>query len=223
MLTSSSAATAAGKLVQHVALGTQSRDRARPFDLGRSGTSFGEAVAIALLASDRGLLRLGLRKLVRVAGFGMSGDAHDVVAPDPDGQHAAQAIRTALRDAEAGEVGYVNAHGSGTQLNDRAEISALRRAVGPEAMASMHVGGTKGALGHTLGATGLVEAVVATHALVEGRYPPTVGLVRPDPTLPFVPATTLRKRSARERYALSVTFGFGGVNSAVLLEGAQHV
>ncbi|MBR8343532.1 beta-ketoacyl synthase N-terminal-like domain-containing protein [Burkholderia ambifaria] len=210
----------AGKLVQHVALGTQSRDRARPFDLDRSGTSFGEAVAVVLLASERGLARLGLRKHARVAGFGMSGDAHDVVAPDSAGEHAAQAIRTALRDATPSAVGYVNAHGSGTLLNDRAESTALQRAIGHEALALMHVGGTKGALGHTLGATGLVEAVVATQALVDGRYPPTAGFDRADPALPFAPAMAVRKRSAHEHYALSVTFGFGGVNSAVLLEGA---
>ncbi|KMY86382.1 3-oxoacyl-[acyl-carrier-protein] synthase, KASII [Candidatus Paraburkholderia calva] len=210
----------AGKLVQHVALGTQSRDRVRPFDLGRSGTSFGEAAALVLLASERGLQRFGLRTQVRVAGFGMSCDAHDAVAPNPDGQYAAQAIQVALRGAELGALGYVNTHGSGTPLNDRAEIEALRRAIGPAALGKMHVGGTKGALGHTLGATGLVEVVVATRALCDGRYPPTAGFEQPDPDLHFIPANMLGKRLAHERYALSVTFGFGGVNSAVLLEEA---
>ncbi|BCQ58221.1 beta-ketoacyl synthase N-terminal-like domain-containing protein [Burkholderia gladioli] len=212
----------AGKLVQHVALGTQSRDRARPFDVGRSGTSFGEAVALVLLASEQGLRRLGLSELVRVAGFGMSGDAHDVVAPDPDGRHAARAIQVALRGANSGAVGYVNTHGSGTPLNDRAEVGALRCAIGPAALGKMHIGGTKGALGHTLGATGLVEAVVAARALSDGRYPPTAGLEQPDPNLDITPAMRPGMRSAHQRYALSVTFGFGGVNSAVLLEEARH-
>lgn len=211
----------AAKLIQHVALGTHSRDRARPFDAGRSGTSFGEAVAVVMLVSERGMRRLGLRPMVRVAGFGMSGDAYDIVAPHPDGVHAAGALKAALRGLDdPASIGYVNSHGSGTLLNDRAECAALQSVLGPQVMSSIHLGSTKGALGHTLGATGLVEAVVAAQALVDGVYPPTAGLRCPDSTLPATFSLTARSRSAHERHALSVTFGFGGVNSAVLLEVA---
>lgn len=209
-----------GKLVQHIALGTHSRDRARPFDVARSGTSFGEAMAVVLLASEQGIRRLGLSRRVRVAGFGMSGDAHDVVASYPEGLYAARAIEQALRGIDPASLGYVNAHGSGTLLNDRAECTALRKVLEPRTTGGIHLGSTKGALGHTLGATGLVEVVVAGHALADGIYPPTAGLENLDPALCWSVPIVARQRAAEERHALSVTFGFGGVNSAVLLETA---
>ncbi|MDH1270465.1 hypothetical protein N5C81_22890, partial [Rhizobium pusense] len=208
----------AGKLLQHVALGTQSKDRARPFDIDRSGTSFGEACAVAVLASNEGLRRLGLSGQVRVAGFGMSCDAHHVVAPHPEGVYAAQAVLGALGDVSHLAIGYINAHGSGTILNDSAETQALRHAYGENAISHIHIGGTKGALGHTLGATGLVEVVVATQSLIDGWFPPTAGLVTPDPQLKLQFPTETRKRASHERYAMSATFGFGGINSALLME-----
>lgn len=207
-----------GKLVQHIALGTHSRERARPFDVARSGTSFGEAMAVVLLANGSGIRRLGLQRCVRVAGFGMSGDAHDVVAPHPEGSYAAQAIERALGGVDPITLGYVNAHGSGTLLNDRAECAALRLVLGARATEEIHLGSTKGAVGHTLGATGLVEVVVACHALSDGIYPPTAGLENVDPALCWSVPLVARQRVAEECHALSVTFGFGGVNSAVLLE-----
>lgn len=207
-----------GKLVQHIALGTHSRDRARPFDVARSGTSFGEAMAVVVLANENGLRRTGLSRRARVAGFGMSGDAHDVVAPHPEGLYATRAMERALRGVDLASLGYVNAHGSGTLLNDRAECAALRKALESRTSSDIHLGSTKGALGHTLGATGLVEVVVAAHSLADGIYPPTAGLESIDPALYWSVPRIARQRTTEERHALSVTFGFGGVNSAVLLE-----
>lgn len=206
----------AGKLLQHIALGTQSADRARPFDAARSGTSFAEACGVMILASKEGLAKLQCRPIGQIAGFGMSADAHDIAAPHPDGLYAAQAISAALRDIDLTTLGYINAHGSGTLLNDRAESLALTCALG-DYTPYASIGGTKGALGHSLGATGIVEAVVTLNALTQGIYPRTTGLSDLDPEIGIPVLQRTQKRHAAHRYGLSATFGFGGVNSAVLM------
>jgi len=205
-----------GKLIQHIALGTQSRDRAKPFDANRNGTSFGEGLAVIIVASDQGRARLGWNAIASVAGFGMTCDAYDIAAPFPDGQYAARAISAAIAAVNINTVGYINAHGSGTPLNDAAECAALHRALGAGAQ-HVNVGSTKGALGHTLGATGLVESVVAVNSLRANIYPPTAGLQELDPTLALNVLKQATLRDCSHEYVLSVTFGFGGVNSAVLL------
>ncbi len=207
----------AGKLMQHVALGTQSRDRARPFDTSRSGTSFGEACACKILANSYAATRLKLPIMGRVVGYGASADAHDVTAPNPHGTYVAEALQRACIGVEPGNIGYINAHGSGTRLNDLAETKAIELAFSSEAK-KIPVSSTKGALGHTLGATGLVEAVVTMNALKRSELPPVYGLVTPDPDITL---NLLRVASPSTKpYAASVTLGFGGVNSAILLEAA---
>jgi len=212
----------AGKLLQHLALGTQSATRARPFDLQRSGTSFGEGGAFAIVAGAEGLRRLGLAPIARVAGFGMSCDALDITAPDPTGRWPSRAIQRALASAgdAARRIGYINAHGSGTALNDRIEALALREAFGAR-LDEIPVSSTKGAVGHLLGATGLAELVFATWALRDGVCPGSVGLETPDPAidLQVIPASKVVPGGVPA--AMSVTFGFGGVNSAVVLERAS--
>lgn len=208
----------AGKLMQHVALGTQSRERARPFDINRSGTSFGEAFACVLVANKAGRTRLGLDQIGSVAGFGMSNDAHDITAPYPSGDYAALAVRNAVKGVPISEVGYINAHGSGTNLNDVAEAAALYAGFGGGA-SSIPISSTKGALGHSLGATGLVEAVVTLQAINARRLPPTYGLEEPDTTLGL--NYILSAQETHTQYGLSVTFGFGGVNSAVLMRAGE--
>lgn len=209
----------AGKLIQHIALGTQSAECARPFDAARSGTSFGEACALVIVASDRGLATLRAPSLGHVAGFGMSSDAYDIAAPHPQGMHAARAISAAVRGTSPGALGYINAHGSGTTLNDQAECAALHFALGP-AVSQIGLSSTKGALGHSLGATGLVEAVVTLDALRHRAYPPTAGLRQLDGSLNLRVLQHSAKAEVEHRYGMSVTFGFGGINSAILLEAA---
>jgi 3-oxoacyl-[acyl-carrier-protein] synthase II len=208
-----------GKLMQHLALGTQSADRARPFDVNRSGTSFGEGGAFAVVVGDEGLRRLGRAALVRIAGFGMSCDALDITAPDPTGQWPSAAIQRALASAgpAVAKIGYINAHGSGTFLNDRVEAMALREAFGSR-LDGIPVSSTKGAVGHLLGATGLVEIVFATWAIRDGVCPGNTGLEQRDPEIALQVLSASKVIEGGLAAALSVTFGFGGVNSAVVLE-----
>lgn len=209
----------AGKLIQHIALGTQSRDRARPFDNDRSGTSFGEACGVMILASKRGLARANMLAIGKVAGFGLTSDSYDIAAPHPKGIHAGNAIRAAIKDLDLNRLGYINTHGSGTALNDQAEAAALQFVFG-NYLEQACLGGTKGALGHSLGATGVVEAVITLHAMKNDIYPPTAGLVLPDPQLRLNVMQTSVNRLITHKYGLSTTFGFGGVNSALLIEAS---
>lgn len=210
-----------GKLLQHVALGTQSPDRCRPFDAARSGTSFGEGAACIVLSAGGASSHAGGEGAIEVVGVGMSCDAADIVAPDMSGAHAAQAVRQAMTGASVLDLGYVNLHGSGTRLSDQAETVALRLALGASALDEVPLSSTKGAFGHCLGATGLIELVVTTWALRDRTCPPTAGLRRPDD---LSPARLLRRCAplpSGRHTALSVTYGFGGVNSAVLLRASQ--
>ncbi len=212
-----------GKLLQHFALGTQGPDRAKPFDLHRSGTSFGEGAAFAIVANSRGLERLSLRPSSRVLGFGMSCDAMHITAPDDSGEIPSQAIAKALKAANASpsDIAYVNAHASGTPINDRVETTAMRKVFGP-ALNDIVVSGTKGAVGHLLGATGLVEAVVTCWTLSRGIAPGTVGLTEIDDGLELNVASENEPTVISGPIGVSTTFGFGGVNSCVVLTSSVN-
>lgn len=206
-----------GKLAQHVALKTQSPTRARPFDKQRNGTSFGEGGAVMMVANRRGLDKLQVTPLAKVAGVGFSCDALDITLPDETGWWPSKALLRALEILEPGttEIGYINAHGSGTLANDRMEAKALALAFGDQLQNSL-ISSTKGAVGHLLGATGLVEAVFTVWSLLHQEVPSTVGLELLDEelVLPVVPEGSAVPRKLLA--ALSATFGFGGVNSAVV-------
>ena len=201
------------KLAHHIALGTQSPTRARPFDQNRDGTSFGEGGASLLLATEQGLARLGYEPKAELKGVGFSCDGYDITVPDPTGQWAADAIRSAMPELK--ESLYVNAHGTGTQLNDHAEAKALRAVLD---VSRCKISSTKGAIGHCLGATGLIEAIVAVQALATGKIPCTAGLAQIDPLLELPVLSEGPALEERVNQALSVTFGFGGVNSAIFFE-----
>jgi 3-oxoacyl-(acyl-carrier-protein) synthase len=165
-------------------------------------------------------VRRGAPVLAELVGFGASTDAHHLTAPLPSGASAAAAISTALRMAgrDGAAVDYVNAHASGTELNEPAEARALHLALGERA-ASVPVSGTKGLYGHALGASGAVEAAITALALHEGTLPGTCNLQRPDPTIDL---HLLRDPvRSRAKLALSTSFGFGGMNAALLLAAAD--
>ncbi len=208
-----------GKLLQHVALGTQGQDRARPFDINRSGTSFGEGGAFAMVVNSNGLKKLNADHVYKIHGFGMSCDAQHVTAPDQTGAIPALAISRALSTSglSVHDVGYINAHASGTPINDQVESVALHKVFG-KALEGIAVNGTKGAIGHLLGATGLVEAVLTCWSLLHRHAPGTVGLENKDQTLslPVTPGGSAKK--IPKPIGLSITFGFGGVNSAIVIE-----
>lgn len=204
------------KLAHHIALGTQSPTRARPFDLRRDGTSFGEGGASLILAATEGLSRLSLTPRAEVLGVGFSCDGHDITVPDPTGKWAAAAIRYALTKPQGSL--YINAHGTGTPLNDQAEAKALLSTLD---LSRCYLSSTKGAFGHCLGATGLMEAIIAIETLATGKIPCTAGLEHTDPTLKISPLPQGPAQHAIVEHALSVTFGFGGVNSALFFGRAD--
>jgi 3-oxoacyl-[acyl-carrier-protein] synthase II len=188
----------------------------RPFDRDRDGFVMGEAAAILVLEEREAALARRARIVAEVLGYGASNDAYHMTAPRPDGRDAARAIGAALRDAGIGpeRIGYVNAHGSSTPLNEPAEALAIRTALGPGSE-DVPVSGTKGLYGHALGASGAVEAAITALALQRGVLPGTCNLVEPDP---MIDLTLLRDaRSATVEAALTNSFGFGGMNAALVL------
>ena len=188
----------------------------RPFDRQRAGLSLGEGAAIVVVESAAAAARRGARVHATILGYGMSADAHHLTAPHPEGRGAALAMERALARAgvAARDVGYVNAHGTGTPLNDAIEAAAIERVFGAAAE-GLAVSSTKAAVGHTLGAAGAIEGLATILALREGFLPPTVNLDEPEPgfRLDFVPRTS---RPATLRYALSNSYGFGGNNTTVV-------
>jgi 3-oxoacyl-[acyl-carrier-protein] synthase II len=196
----------------------------RPFDARRDGFVMGEGAGILVLEDAERAAERGATVLGEVRGYGSTSDAFHLTAPEPEGRHAADAIVAALADAglTAADVDYVNAHGTSTPLNDASETNAIKLALGEHA-AKVPVSSTKSVIGHLLGAAGAVEAIATLLALRERTIPPTVGLDEPDPELDldYVPnvARKLEQRNGAP-IALSNSFGFGGHNVVLCLEGA---
>ncbi|HEX9729205.1 MAG TPA: beta-ketoacyl-ACP synthase II [Gemmatimonadales bacterium] len=196
------------------------RTASRPFDRDRDGFVMGEGAAVLVLeARDRAEAR-GARIYAEVLGYALTNDAHHMTAPRPDGREAARAMRLALDDAhvQPEEIGYVNAHGSSTPLNDVTETTAMKLVFGSHAY-RLTVSGTKGYYGHALGASGAIEAAITALACQRGWYPPTLNLEHADGScdLDYLPeggsAGTLE-------VALSNSFGFGGVNASLVIKRA---
>jgi 3-oxoacyl-[acyl-carrier-protein] synthase II len=155
-----------------------------------------------------------------LCGYGTTNDAHHMTAPLPSGAQAARAMRLALADARVspGEIGYVNAHGSSTPLNDTSETIAIKDVLGADVR--VPVSGTKGFYGHALGASGAIEAAICALALEREWLPPTVNLDVADPAcdLDYVPRTG---RAGRPEHVLTNSFGFGGINASLVLRRAS--
>lgn len=193
----------------------------RPFDRNRDGFVIGEGAGILVLEEYGHALRRGAPILAEVAGYGVSCDAHHITAPMEDGSGAAYCMTSALADAgiSPSEVGYINAHGTSTPMNDRCETAAVKRAFGPAAD-SLLMSSTKSMTGHLLGASGGVEAILTVNALRDQFAPPTAGYQTPDPDcdLDVVPNTGKPFRSA---CAMSNSLGFGGHNASVIFRRAE--
>ena len=200
--------------------------RARPFDSRRDGFVMGEGAGVLILETLEHARERGAKKVyAEIRGYGASGDAHHVTRASPDGSGAARAMRAALRDAgidDPFDVGYVNAHATGTSLGDAAEVRALKTVFGAEAIESGAVTttSTKGATGHLLGAAGAIEAAYTALTLHTGDVPPTCGYEEFDPALgiPIVAAGARLRESARA--AMSNSFGFGGTNASLIFARA---
>ena len=197
------------------ALHVLSNDTCRPFSKTRSGLVLGEGAAVLVLEARDHAMARGASIYAEVRGFGMSADAVDMVSPDIDG--AVRAMQAALRDAScnADEIDYVNAHGTGTTLNDKAETSALRCVFGAHA-GNLAVSSNKGVLAHSLGAAGALEAAATALTLRHQIVPPTANYQEPDPEcdLDVVPNIA---RSMPLRTAMSNSFAFGSLNAVLVL------
>jgi 3-oxoacyl-[acyl-carrier-protein] synthase II len=192
----------------------------RPFDKDRDGFVMGEGTAVLILEERERAVARGAQIYAEILGYGVTNDAHHMTAPRPDGSQAARAMRLALADANVSgsEIEYVNAHGSSTPLNDTTETLAIKSALGEQAY-RIPVSGTKGYYGHALGASGAIEAAICALSLSREWLPPTVNLSVPDDgcDLDYVP---VEGRTARPEHIVSNSFGFGGINAALVMRRA---
>jgi 3-oxoacyl-[acyl-carrier-protein] synthase II len=201
-------------------LGATDPEPCRPFDRARAGLNLGEGAAVLILEREASALARGAEVLAWLDGYAVGAEAHHITHPDASGAPAARLLRQALSRAGRSpeQLGYVNAHGTGTQQNDAMEARALLEVLGPSA-SSVWVSSSKAQLGHTLGASGAVEAAITVLALAQGALPPSVGLSEAE----LAGLRHVREPQRRERLnaALSSSFGFGGM-SCVLAFAASH-
>jgi len=190
----------------------------RPWDRDRDGFVVGEGAGILVLEELELARQRGARILAEMAGYGMSADAYHVTAPPEDGDGGYRVMRNAMRDAgiEPRQVDYINAHGTSTEVGDRAETVAIKRAFGEHAY-QVAVSSTKSMTGHLLGGAGGVEAGITVLAIRDQIAPPTINLENPDPLcdLDYVPN---RARPIKIEHALSNSFGFGGTNGCLVFK-----
>jgi 3-oxoacyl-[acyl-carrier-protein] synthase II len=192
---------------------------ARPFDAGRDGFVMGEGAALLVLEEAAAAERRGATPYAELLGYGATSDAHHMVQPRADGREAARAASIALADGgvEPSEIDYVNAHASSTPIGDIAEARALTIALGERAT-TVPVSGTKALYGHPLGASGAIEGAICALAIRDGWAPASVNLVNPEPELDaLLPGLLRAGRDGRYRRVLSTSFGFGGLNGAIVL------
>ena len=201
------------------ALSTRNDDpqtASRPFDKERDGFLMGEGAGILILESLEHAQARGANILAELNGYGTTDDAHHISAPAENGAGAAMSMKLALENANltVDDIGYINAHGTSTPLNDKSETAAIKTVFGEQAYA-IPVSSTKSMTGHLLGASGAVEAVFSILALREGILPPTINYQTPDPEcdLDYVPN---QPREASPRHAMSNSFGFGGHNATLI-------
>lgn len=201
------------------ALSTRNDDpqhASRPFDLNRDGFVMSEGAGVLVLEELEHAKRRGANIIAEVVGYGATGDAYHITSPHPEGLGAANAIKTALRHAELNpeDVDYVNAHGTSTELNDKYETLAIKRAFGDHAY-KLSVSSIKGSTGHMLGAAGAAESIACILALRDGIVPPTINYETPDPACDLdVTPNTARERKLK--VAVNINLGFGGHNAAVI-------
>ena len=193
-----------------------STDRCRPFDLNRTGLLLGEAAAFLVLESAEHAERRGAASLCHLTGYGHTTDFFHLTQPQPDGAALLEVMRAAANRARIApeQIGYINAHGTATPVNDGVEAKAYGAFLG-DALGSTRISSTKAAIGHTLGAAGAIEALFAIEALRAGLLPPQLNLQTPVPEI--APALVGDKESSRDmQHVMSVNLGFGGSNAALV-------
>lgn len=193
----------------------------RPFDKDRDGFVMAEGAGILILEELEHAKARGAKIYAEIVGYGATADAYDMVAPCADGEGAGRAMKVALKDAgmSPSEVTYINAHGTSTGLGDVAESLAIERVFGEHAFNGLLVSSTKSMIGHSLGATGGIEAIASIKAIETGIVPPTINLVERDEKIPafdFVPHTA--RKLDEVKAAMSNSFGFGGHNASLIFK-----
>ena len=193
----------------------------RPFDAGRDGFVMGEGAGVLVLESEESVVRRGATPIAELAGYGASSDAFHVTQPAPGGEGAARAIAKAFADAglAPSDVGYINAHGTSTPMNDKFETEAVKASFGDEAY-KVKISSTKSMTGHLLGAAGGVEAAITALAVSTGMIPPTINLQTPDPDcdLDYTPHTA---QQVALTAAMSNNLGFGGHNASLIFKKVE--
>ncbi|MBK5290967.1 MAG: beta-ketoacyl-ACP synthase II [Acidobacteriia bacterium] len=188
----------------------------RPWDVGRDGFVVGEGAGILVLEELEGALRRGAPIMAEIVGYGMSADAHHMTSPPEDGDGAFRVMRNCMRDAglEPSQIDYINAHGTSTDVGDRIESYAIKRAFGAHAK-KLAVSSTKSMTGHLLGGAGGLEAGITVLAIRDQIAPPTINHEQPDPAcdLDYIPNTA---RAMKIDHALTNSFGFGGTNGCLI-------
>ena len=186
----------------------------RPFDRDRDGFVIGEGAAILVIESEEHAKKRGAKIYARLEGYGLSGDAYHIAAPEPEGRGATQCMKAAILDAgiQPQDVGYVNAHGTSTPAGDVSEVLAVKKVFGDHAK-KLRVSSNKSMIGHLLGAAGGAESVATIMTVHSGTVPPTINLDNPDFDLDFVPH---KSQQADIRVAINNSFGFGGHNASLV-------
>lgn len=189
-----------------------------PFDKDRDGFVMGEGSGVLFLETLESAEKRGAKIYAEIIGYGITCDANHITAPGPGGEGGARAINLALEEGniDKKEIGYVNAHGTSTEVNDKLETMAIKAAFG-EYSKNIPISSTKSMTGHLLGAAGAVESIICINALKDGFIPPTIGLLNPDEEcdLDYVP---LKGREKDIKYAMTTSLGFGGHNSVLVFK-----
>ncbi len=205
------------KTLGHVGEDGDPRTVSRPFDKDRTGFVAGEGASILVLEDLEHALARGAKIYAEVVGYGHTSDAYHVTAPLEDGASAARAMQVAIEEAglQPRDIDYINAHGTGTRLNDKSETAAIKKALG-EVAYDTPISSTKSMTGHMLGAAGAAEAIFSIMALQENFVPPTINLDEPDPEcdLDYIPKVG---RAVEVNHVMSNAFGFGGHNAVLVM------
>lgn len=190
----------------------------RPFDIERDGFVMGEGAGVVILEDLDHALKRGANIIAEIVGYGCTSDAYHITAPAPGGEGGARCMKLAIQDAGISlcNIGYINAHGTSTELNDKSETTAIKTVFGDHA-GKLAISSTKSMTGHLLGGAGAIETIITAYALKDGFLPPTINYKTPDPEcdLYYVPN---EGKSADITYALTNSFGFGGHNATLVLK-----